>query len=63
MSYIYHFFKAHSSIERAALLASVICKKIAADSKYSLRGEQLADQIVKDKKEGLIPFYVKTDSA
>jgi hypothetical protein len=41
------------------LLASVICKKLPVDNKYSLRGEALLEALERDRKEGLIPFYVK----
>jgi hypothetical protein len=45
-------------VERATLLASVICKKLPVDNNFSLRGETLLKEIEKDKKEGLIPCYV-----
>jgi hypothetical protein len=45
-------------VERAALLASVICKKLAIDKNFRLRGESLLNQIEIDKKNGLIPFFV-----
>ena len=50
--------KAHSSVERATLLASVICKKLPIDARYSMRGETLEIEIEKDKQNGLVPFYV-----
>jgi phosphorylcholine metabolism protein LicD len=40
------------------LLASVICKKLPIDNKYSLRGQTLIDALEKDRKDGFIPFYV-----
>lgn len=55
---IYCSEQAHSSVERATLLASVICKKLPIDNKYSLRGQTLIDALEKDRKDGFIPFYV-----
>jgi len=46
-------------MERATLLASVICHKLPVDSRHRLRGEALLTAIEKDKKEGLIPFFVR----
>lgn len=53
-----YFMKAHSSVERATLLASVACKKLKPDGKYSVRGETLEQQLAADRASGLIPFYV-----
>ena len=50
--------QAHSCIERACLLGAVKCRKLKTDSKYSLCGETLQDEIEKDKKEGFYPFFV-----
>lgn len=55
---IYCSEQAHSSVERAALLASVMCKKLPVDKEYRLRGEALANQLEIDRKNGLIPFFV-----
>ena len=51
--------QAHSCCERACLLASIICRKLPVDEKYSLRGQTLIEAIEKDKKDGYYPFYVK----
>lgn len=57
--FIYFFtIKAHSSFERATLLAPVQCRKVKVDSKYSLRGSALFEAIEKDRNNGLIPFFV-----
>jgi aromatic-L-amino-acid decarboxylase len=50
--------KAHSSVERATLLASVSCKKLKTDGNFSVRGETLQQQIEVDRNAGLIPFYL-----
>ena len=50
--------KAHSCVERAALLGSVMCKKLPIDKNYRLIGESLLTQLEIDKKNGLIPFFV-----
>lgn len=50
--------QAHSSVERATLLGSVICRKLKVDWKFSVRGETVQEQIEKDRKLGLIPFFV-----
>lgn len=50
--------QAHSSVERAGLLGGVRLRGIPADDRYQLRGDSLREAIQKDKKDGLIPFYV-----
>ena len=50
--------KAHSSVERATLLASVSCTKLKTDGNNSVRGETLQKQIDEDRSNGLIPFYI-----
>ena len=45
-------------MERAALLASVVIRKVSADSTYKLRGAELEAAIESDVRAGLIPFYV-----
>jgi len=55
---IYCSEQAHSSIERDALLASVICRKLPVDENYSLRGNTLSKAIEKDIEDGFIPFFV-----
>ena len=50
--------QAHSCCERACLLASIICRKLPVDEKFSLRGEKFREAIEADKKNGYFPFYV-----
>lgn len=52
------FKKAHSSFERATLLAPVQCRKVKVDERFSLRGPALFEAIEKDRNNGLIPFFV-----
>lgn len=48
---------AHSSVERAGLLAGVKIISIPTDDNCRLRGEQLRKQIELDKINGLVPFF------
>lgn len=53
--------QAHSSIEKAAMVAGIgtdNLRLIAADEKFAMRPEALAEQIAKDKRSGLRPFFV-----
>ena len=50
--------QAHSSVERASLLAGVIMRLLPPDSDLSLRGQALEEAILQDKRKGLIPFFV-----
>ncbi|XP_078093012.1 aromatic-L-amino-acid decarboxylase [Mustelus asterias] len=50
--------QAHSSVERAGLIASVKMRKLPTDEKFSLRGEALRQALEEDKALGLIPFYL-----
>ncbi|XP_066546994.1 aromatic-L-amino-acid decarboxylase [Amia ocellicauda] len=50
--------QAHSSVERAGLIAGVKMKTIASDDKFAARGEALRRAIEEDKAAGLIPFYL-----
>ncbi|KAG0721528.1 Aromatic-L-amino-acid decarboxylase [Chionoecetes opilio] len=50
--------QAHSSVERASMLAGVKIRKVVSDSFQSLRGEGLEKAVKKDKEDGLIPFIV-----
>ena len=52
--------QAHSSAERAGLLAGVRMRQLPTDANFSLRGDVLARAIQKDKAKGLIPFFVST---
>ncbi|KAF6036397.1 DDC [Bugula neritina] len=49
---------AHSSVERASLIAHVKIKQLPTDSSYSVRGEVLQQAINEDRRNGLIPFYM-----
>jgi glutamate/tyrosine decarboxylase-like PLP-dependent enzyme len=50
--------QAHSSVEKAALIAITRIRLLPTDENLSLRGETLRKAIEQDKKDGLIPFYV-----
>nr|QIZ86619.1 DOPA decarboxylase [Penaeus vannamei] len=54
----YSFDQAHSSVERASLLAGVKMRKVISDDNFSLRGPALRRAIQEDKQKGLIPFFV-----
>ncbi|KAF0307576.1 Aromatic-L-amino-acid decarboxylase [Amphibalanus amphitrite] len=54
--------QAHSSAERAGLLAGVRMRQLPTDSKFSLRGDTLAKAIQNDTARGLIPFFVSSRS-
>ncbi|KAG9345058.1 hypothetical protein JZ751_009599 [Albula glossodonta] len=49
--------QAHSSVERAGLIAGVRMRKIATDEKFAVRGETFSAMLEEDKRKGLIPFY------
>lgn len=51
--------KAHSSVERAALIAGVMIKKVPADNNYGVEGAMLKRMLEQDKADGLSPFYVR----
>ena len=53
-------FQAHSSVERAALLAFVQCHKVESDDRDSMKCEALRAAIEKDKADGLVPFLVRS---
>ncbi|KAK5922616.1 hypothetical protein CgunFtcFv8_019862 [Champsocephalus gunnari] len=50
--------QAHSSVERAALIAGVMIKKVPADNNYGVEGAMLKRMLEQDKADGLIPFYL-----
>ena len=50
--------QAHSSVEKSALVAITRIHILPSDENLSLRGETLRKAIEKDKKDGLIPFFV-----
>uniref|UniRef100_A0A9J8D3F9 Aromatic-L-amino-acid decarboxylase n=1 Tax=Cyprinus carpio carpio TaxID=630221 RepID=A0A9J8D3F9_CYPCA len=50
--------QAHSSVERAGLIAGVKMKKIPTDNKFSVRGDALQKVLEEDRAAGLIPFFV-----
>ena len=45
-------------MKKNSLLASVQCKLLHTNENHELTGKILNDQIEKDIKEGLIPFFV-----
>ncbi|XP_056618530.1 aromatic-L-amino-acid decarboxylase [Triplophysa dalaica] len=49
--------QAHSSVERAGLIAGVRMKKIPSDSKFAVRGDALQRALQEDRRAGLIPVY------
>ncbi|KAJ8354193.1 hypothetical protein SKAU_G00217600 [Synaphobranchus kaupii] len=49
--------QAHSSVERAGLIAGVRMKKVPTDKKFAVRGETFNTILKEDKEAGLIPFY------
>jgi hypothetical protein len=50
--------EAHSSVEKAAMIAMVKLRILETDSKFRLRGDTLQAAITEDRHLGLIPFYV-----
>jgi histidine decarboxylase len=50
--------QAHSSVEKAALVALTRIRILPSDDKLALRGNTLQEAIEQDKKQGLIPFFV-----
>ncbi|KAH3802677.1 hypothetical protein DPMN_156356 [Dreissena polymorpha] len=51
--------QAHSSVERAGLIASIRMRKLPTDEDSSLRGQTLRDAINKDRTQGLFPIFVR----
>ncbi|KAG9345057.1 hypothetical protein JZ751_009598 [Albula glossodonta] len=49
--------QAHSSVEKAGLIAGVRMRKVATDEKFAVRGETFSVMLEEDKRKGLIPFY------
>lgn len=54
----FFFLKAHSSVEKAGLIALVKMKFLPVDENFSLRGETLKKAIAEDRKKGLVPVFV-----
>ncbi len=52
--------KAHSCVEKAAMIALVKIRLLETDEDYSLRGETLQKAIQEDIDQGLVPFFVNT---
>lgn len=48
----------NSSVHRSALLGAVKMHKLESDENLSLRGDTLKEAIERDKKDGLIPFFL-----
>uniref|UniRef100_A0A915N4E7 Tyrosine decarboxylase n=1 Tax=Meloidogyne javanica TaxID=6303 RepID=A0A915N4E7_MELJA len=52
--------EAHSSVEKAAMIAMIKLRILETDSSFRLRGETLQTAISEDRNLGLIPFFVST---
>ncbi|XP_011308066.1 histidine decarboxylase isoform X2 [Fopius arisanus] len=50
--------QAHSSVEKAGLIGLVQMRYIEADDELSMRGDVLIEALDKDRKAGLVPFFV-----
>jgi len=50
--------QAHSSVERAGMLAGIKMRLLEPDQDFSLRGETLRKAIQEDREKGLVPFCV-----
>ncbi|OXB63264.1 hypothetical protein ASZ78_011213, partial [Callipepla squamata] len=50
--------QAHSSVEKAGLIALVKMRFLPVDENFSLRGETLKKAIAEDRKKGLVPVFV-----
>ncbi|XP_019359680.1 PREDICTED: histidine decarboxylase isoform X1 [Gavialis gangeticus] len=50
--------QAHSSVEKAGLIALVKMKFLPVDEQFSLRGKTLRRAIEEDRKQGLVPVFV-----
>ncbi|XP_063976272.1 histidine decarboxylase [Diachasmimorpha longicaudata] len=50
--------QAHSSVEKAGLIGLVQIWYIEADEELSMRGDMLLEAVERDRKAGLIPFFV-----
>ncbi|CAD5119188.1 DgyrCDS7825 [Dimorphilus gyrociliatus] len=55
---VYTSDQAHSSVERACLLAAVEYRSVPSNENEEMTGEALEEMIQKDIDNGLIPFYV-----
>ncbi|KAM8826104.1 aromatic-L-amino-acid decarboxylase isoform 1-T1 [Synchiropus picturatus] len=51
--------QAHSSVERAGLIASVTMRMVPTDNSYAMRLDLLKRMVEEDKAAGLIPVYVR----
>lgn len=50
--------KAHSSVEKAGLIGLVKMRYIESDADFSMRGEALQEALLRDRADGLLPFFV-----
>nr|CAD7589954.1 unnamed protein product [Timema genevievae] len=50
--------QAHSSVVKGCQISRIRLHVVESDDNFCLRSQQLDEVIAKDKKEGLIPFYV-----
>lgn len=56
----YLLLQAHSSVEKAGLIALVQMRYIDSDDNFSLRADKLKEAVTLDRANGLIPFFVRT---
>jgi hypothetical protein len=52
------YSKAHSCVEKAAMIGLVKIRLLETDENFSLRGETLQKAIQDDIDQGLVPFFV-----
>ena len=52
--------QAHSSVEKAGLIGLVKIRYIETDDQLSLRGDKLREAIDNDRKNGYVPFFVRS---
>lgn len=53
--------QAHSSVEKAGLIGLVKMRYIPTDENLAMRGDKLLAAIKDDRKNGLIPFWVRNN--
>jgi glutamate/tyrosine decarboxylase-like PLP-dependent enzyme len=56
---IYASKLSHSCVEKAGMIAMVKIRLLDHDEKYAMRGSTVEMAIKEDRKNGLIPFFVK----
>ncbi|XP_043489065.1 histidine decarboxylase isoform X2 [Polistes fuscatus] len=50
--------QAHSSVEKAGLIGLVKMRYIESDEDFCMRGEALDEALIRDRADGLLPFFV-----